>query len=63
MVSTDVAGAVAGAAGFRNILVHGYAAVDDDMVVAFLDRLDDLAAFVAGVSSWADDHGPTDPGG
>jgi uncharacterized protein YutE (UPF0331/DUF86 family) len=41
---------LAAAAGFRNVLVHQYLAVDDTIVVAALDRLDDLRAFVADVA-------------
>jgi uncharacterized protein YutE (UPF0331/DUF86 family) len=33
---------MAGAVGFRNVLVHGYAEVDDVRVVDHLDRLDAL---------------------
>lgn len=40
------------AVGFRNVLVHQYAEVDDDRVVAALDDLDDLDAFVAQVARW-----------
>lgn len=41
-----VAGRVAAAVGFRNVLVHGYAEVDDRRVVENLQRLDDLETFV-----------------
>jgi len=37
---------VARAVGFRNVLVHGYATVDDDVVIAALARLDDLRTYV-----------------
>ena len=37
---------MAQAVGFRNVLVHGYAAVDDRKVVAYLDHLDDVRTFV-----------------
>lgn len=43
---------LARAVGFRNVLVHQYAAVDDELVLAALDELDDLRAFVAQVSAW-----------
>lgn len=46
-LSASLAGDVAEAVGFRNVLVHGYVDVDDDRVVANLDRLDDLQEFVA----------------
>ena len=39
-------------ARFRNLLVHGYAKVDDDRVVTILhDHLDDLAAFRQQIAS------------
>lgn len=44
---------LAAAVGFRNVLVHGYAEVDDDRVVAALDRLAELEAFIAQVRHWA----------
>lgn len=34
------------AVGFRNLLVHEYARIDDDIVVARLDDLDDLREYV-----------------
>lgn len=40
---------MADAVGFRNLLVHQYADVGDDRVVAHLDELDDSEAFVAAV--------------
>jgi uncharacterized protein YutE (UPF0331/DUF86 family) len=42
---------LARAVGFRNVLVHQYAEVDDDRVVAMLDRLGDLDAFAAAVAT------------
>ena len=41
-----------GLAGFRNVLVHEYAAVDLRRVHAGLDRLDDFDAFIADVDTW-----------
>jgi uncharacterized protein YutE (UPF0331/DUF86 family) len=43
---------VARAIGFRNILVHEYIDVDEDRVIANLDRLDDLEAFATEVAQW-----------
>jgi len=40
------------AAGFRNVLVHQYAEVDDDLVIAGVDRLSDLASFTTQVADW-----------
>jgi uncharacterized protein YutE (UPF0331/DUF86 family) len=43
----DLATSLAAMARFRNLLVHGYADVDDERVLASLhgDRLDDLTSF------------------
>ena len=41
-----------GLAGFRNVLVHEYAAVDLRRVHAGLDRLDDFDAFIADGGDW-----------
>jgi uncharacterized protein YutE (UPF0331/DUF86 family) len=41
-----------GLAGFRNVLVHEYAAVDLHRVHAGLDRPDDFDAFIADVEGW-----------
>jgi uncharacterized protein YutE (UPF0331/DUF86 family) len=46
---------MAGAVGFRNVLVHGYAEVDDALVVANLDERDALAAFVTEMARLLDD--------
>jgi uncharacterized protein YutE (UPF0331/DUF86 family) len=54
VLADDLGGALARAVGFRNVLVHGYAAVDDDRVVAQLDRVADLESFVACVAQWVD---------
>lgn len=43
---------LAKAVGFRNILVHQYDEVDDDRVVAHLDRVGDLQDFVTEVATW-----------
>jgi uncharacterized protein YutE (UPF0331/DUF86 family) len=44
---------MAKAVGFRNLLVHEYARVDDDIVVERLDDLDDLREYVRRMSSLA----------
>lgn len=49
----DLSDTVSRAVGFRNVLVHGYARVDDRLVVDHLDRLPDLSAYVAAVASLA----------
>lgn len=51
--------AIGSAVGFRNLLVHQYADVDDERVVAHLHDLGDLRAFVAGVARWVA-QSPTD---
>lgn len=38
--------------GFRNVLVHGYAEVDDQRVVAQLAAARELADFVGQVTAW-----------
>lgn len=52
VIEADLARDLARAVGFRNVLVHEYAEVDDAKVVAMLDRLGDLSAFVATVGRW-----------
>lgn len=41
------------AVGFRNVLVHDYIQVDDDIVVERLDAVGDLEDFVAQVAEFA----------
>lgn len=41
--------------GFRSVLVHKYAEVDEDVVMANLDSVDDLVRFVAEVVRWTSD--------
>jgi uncharacterized protein YutE (UPF0331/DUF86 family) len=50
VVDQGLATAIASAVGFRNVLVHGYADVDDRQVVAMLDRLGDFDAYVTALS-------------
>ncbi len=45
---------LAKAVGFRNLLVHGYADVDDDRTVAHLRSVDDLAAFADAMTELLD---------
>lgn len=40
------------AVGFRNVLMHEYVAVDDDVVLARLVDPSCLVAFVADVATW-----------
>jgi uncharacterized protein YutE (UPF0331/DUF86 family) len=57
VIDVDLAGKLALAVGFRNILVHGYAAVDDAIVLQAHCRLPDFTQFVAEVRSWLAVHG------
>lgn len=52
VVDDELARSLAAAMGFRNVLVHGYADVDDSRVVAFLGRLDDLRRYSSEVAAW-----------
>ncbi len=51
VISSTTADRLRSLAGFRNILVHDYADVDLEKVVAALGRLDDTEAFVADVQA------------
>lgn len=53
MLSMQLVGVLEDAAGFRNVLVHGYDDVDLGIVRDVVEhRLDDLLAFVAEVRRW-----------
>ena len=52
VLGTDLADNLRRAVGFRNVLVHDYVEVDDDIVVARLANLSDLEDFVAAVAGW-----------
>lgn len=61
LFDTELAATLAGAVGFRNVLVHGYAEIDDRRVVAHLQHLDALRRFVAAMTAVVDDGpGPHD---
>lgn len=50
LLAHDLAERLSAAAGFRNLLVHEYARIDDGRVHAFIaEGLDDLEAFAAAV--------------
>lgn len=55
VIDGELARRLALAAGFRNLLVHQYADVDDGAVIANLDRLSDLDDFVRQVGAWLPD--------
>ncbi|MBW3603703.1 MAG: DUF86 domain-containing protein [Actinobacteria bacterium] len=50
LLDQGLATRMAGAVGFRNVLVHGYAEVDDRLVVDHLDERDELRWFVASMT-------------
>lgn len=52
VLSPEVADAMRRAVGFRNVLVHEYVAVSDDIVVARLNELGDLTTFVRSVARY-----------
>jgi len=52
VTSAERADVLARAVGFRNVLVHGYAEVDDERVIEQLDHLGELADFVAELAAW-----------
>jgi uncharacterized protein YutE (UPF0331/DUF86 family) len=54
LIDTDLAQRLGDAVGLRNLLVHGYAELDDLQVWQALERLDDLRAFAAAAVAAAD---------
>ena len=52
VLGKDLALRMARASGFRNVLVHEYVDVRDDLVIANLDRTVDIRAFVVAVAGW-----------
>lgn len=52
VIDDALARRLAAATGFRNVLVHGYAEVDDQKVVANLALLEDFDAFIEQVRRW-----------
>ncbi len=56
VLSTATAARLRSLSGFRNVLVHEYAAIDRDRLIAGLARLGDFEAFVADVEAWLSDH-------
>lgn len=53
-LSAQLAERLASAAGLRNILVHDYLDIDDDLIWNALEDLDDLRSFAAFASSLLD---------
>ena len=52
VIDTDLADSLARAVGFRNVLVHGYVDVDDDVVHTSFADVIQLHRFVHDVSAW-----------
>ena len=52
VLSPELSDAVARSVGFRNLLVHEYAEIDDRRVLHHLRRVDDLQEFVRSVAVW-----------
>lgn len=52
VIDATLAGDLALAVGFRNVLVHQYAQVDDAVVLAASARLDQFDHFVSQLSGW-----------
>ena len=58
VLTASTASQMSAAVGFRNVLVHQYARVDDERVIAFLERdLGVLTAYTGEVSAWMLAHG------
>ncbi len=53
VIESKLGEAIARAMGFRNVLVHEYAEVDDSVVVANPTVLADLDAFMGQLAGWA----------
>lgn len=51
VLTGELAETMARAVGFRNVLVHGYAEVDDGKVVGYLDHLGDVRSFLHALSA------------
>lgn len=56
VIAADLAQSLGRAVGFRNVLVHQYVQIDEAIVLAALERLDEFDQFVAEVSRWVSDH-------
>jgi uncharacterized protein YutE (UPF0331/DUF86 family) len=56
VIDRELARRLGAAAGFRNLLIHQYADIDDERVVGHLASLGDLDAFVDSVLGWLREH-------
>lgn len=57
VVEEALAARMARAVGFRNVLVHDYIDVDDDIVSARLADLSDIDGFTTGMAAWLSEAG------
>jgi uncharacterized protein YutE (UPF0331/DUF86 family) len=57
VLAVELAGRLRQAVGFRNVLVHEYVEVNDDIVRVRLNDPSDLAEFVAAVAEWTSSAG------
>jgi len=55
IIPASLADSMRQAVGFRNVLVHDYVRVDDDVVTARLDDLSPLESFVDALTAYVDD--------
>lgn len=55
VLAPDLGATMADAVAFRNVLVHGYATVDDRRVVAHLTHVTDLRRYLAAMAALPDD--------
>ncbi|WP_204807670.1 type VII toxin-antitoxin system HepT family RNase toxin [Mycobacterium riyadhense] len=58
VLTADLADAMRKAVGFRNVLVHEYIQVSDDIVIGRLGNLEDLERFVEQVAAFVDTESP-----
>ena len=61
VLEPDLAQRMRAAVGFRNVLVHQYGDVDDDIVLQRLTDLSDLDAYAGGIVRFLDSHGEAPP--
>jgi uncharacterized protein YutE (UPF0331/DUF86 family) len=58
VISSALAHELSAAVGFRNVLVHQYIDVDDDIVIAALERSAAFTEFVSDVARWIEARRP-----
>ena len=56
IIGSDLGDSLGRAVGFRNVLVHQYLEVDDDLVIAALERLDEFDRFIGEIGAWVLDQ-------